>query len=81
MIFMQRWQHGGLSLGTSGAGKRGRLAHLGQMFSRVLEKLGIRDAGMEETLHLMRDPANSARLLRSLREADEGRFVEHDIDG
>ena len=34
---------------------------------------------IEETLHLLRDPANAERLLRSAREADEGRLVEHDI--
>lgn len=34
---------------------------------------------LEETLHLLRDPANAERLLRSLLEADEGRLVAHDI--
>jgi antitoxin YefM len=33
----------------------------------------------EETLHLMRDPANAERLLRSIREAEAGQLVEHDI--
>ena len=34
--------------------------------------------GMMETLHLLRSPANAARLLRSIDEADKGKFVEHD---
>jgi len=35
---------------------------------------------LEETLHLLRDPTNAERLLRSIREADEGKLVEHDLD-
>jgi len=34
---------------------------------------------LEETLHLLRDPANADRLLRSVRAAEEGRLVEHDL--
>ena len=34
---------------------------------------------LEETLHLLRDPANAERLLRSIREAEEGKLVEHDL--
>jgi antitoxin YefM len=34
---------------------------------------------LEETLHLLRDPANAERLLRSIREAEGGQLVEHDI--
>ncbi len=34
---------------------------------------------IEETLHLLRNPANAARLLRSIEDADAGRLVEHDI--
>jgi antitoxin YefM len=34
---------------------------------------------LEETLHLLRDPANAERLLRSIREAEAGQLVEHDI--
>jgi antitoxin YefM len=33
---------------------------------------------LEETLHLLRDPANAERLLRSIAEADAGRLAEHD---
>lgn len=35
---------------------------------------------LEETLHLLRDPANAERLLRSIQEAEEGRLIGHDID-
>jgi antitoxin YefM len=35
---------------------------------------------LEETLHLLRDPANAERLLRSTRQAGEGKLAEHDID-
>jgi len=35
---------------------------------------------LEETLHLLRDPANAERLLRSIKEAEEGKLVEHDLD-
>lgn len=34
---------------------------------------------LEETLHLLRDPANAERLLRSAKEAEEGKLVEHDL--
>ena len=34
---------------------------------------------LEETLHLLRDPANAARLLGSIKDAQEGRLVEHDL--
>jgi hypothetical protein len=34
----------------------------------------------EETLHLLRDPANAERLLRSIREAEEGKLLEHEPD-
>ena len=33
---------------------------------------------LEETLHLLRDPLNAERLLRSIKEAEEGALVEHD---
>lgn len=33
---------------------------------------------LEETLHLLRDPANAERLLRSIKQAEEGNLVEHD---
>jgi antitoxin YefM len=33
---------------------------------------------MMETLHLLRSPANAARLLRSIKEADNGKLVEHE---
>ena len=35
--------------------------------------------GMLETLHLLRDPANASRLMRSIDEADKGRTIEHDL--
>lgn len=35
---------------------------------------------LEETLHLLRDPANAERLLQSITEADFGRLAEHDIE-
>jgi len=34
---------------------------------------------LEETLHLLHDPANAERLLRSIVEAEAGQLVEHDI--
>jgi antitoxin YefM len=34
--------------------------------------------GMMETLHLLRSPANAARLLRSIERADAGELAEHD---
>jgi antitoxin YefM len=33
---------------------------------------------MMETLHLLRSPANAARLLESIAEADRGTFHDHD---
>jgi antitoxin YefM len=35
--------------------------------------------GMLETLHLLRSPANAARLLRSLESAEKGALAEHDL--
>jgi len=35
--------------------------------------------GMLETLHLLRNPANAARLLQSISEADAGQLTEHEI--
>ena len=32
-----------------------------------------------ETLHLLRHPANAARLLRSIAQAEAGAVVEHDL--
>jgi antitoxin YefM len=34
---------------------------------------------MMETLHLLRSPANAARLLESIKEAEAGNLTEHDI--
>lgn len=36
--------------------------------------------GMIETLHLLRSPANAARLRRSIEAAKAGRLVERDVD-
>jgi antitoxin YefM len=35
--------------------------------------------GIMETLHLLQSPANAARLLRSIEEADKGQLVEHEL--
>jgi antitoxin YefM len=35
--------------------------------------------GMMETLHLLRTPANAARLLNSIERADAGELTEHEI--
>ena len=35
--------------------------------------------GWEETLHLLRDPANAARLMESIAELDAGRGIERDL--
>ena len=34
---------------------------------------------IEETLHLLSDPANAEHLLRSIADAEAGRLTEHDI--
>jgi antitoxin YefM len=34
---------------------------------------------LEETLHLLRDPANAERLLQSVAEAEAGQLAEHDV--
>jgi antitoxin YefM len=34
---------------------------------------------LEETLHLLSNPANAERLLRSIARADAGQLVEHEI--
>jgi antitoxin YefM len=35
--------------------------------------------GMMETLHLLKSPANAARLLRSIEQANGGRTAEHEL--
>lgn len=35
--------------------------------------------GLLETVHLLKSPANAARLLRSIKEADEGKLVAHEV--
>lgn len=35
--------------------------------------------GLMETVHLLKSPANSARLLRSIKEADEGRLSKREL--
>ena len=35
--------------------------------------------GMMETLHLLRSPANAARLLRSIEAANKGAVTAHDL--
>ena len=35
--------------------------------------------GIMETLHLLKSPANAARLLRSIEEANKGQLVERDL--
>jgi len=35
--------------------------------------------GLMETVHLLKSPANAARLLRSIKDADEGKLTEHEI--
>jgi antitoxin YefM len=34
-----------------------------------------------ETVHLLKSPANAARLLRSIKDADEGKLTEREIIG
>jgi antitoxin YefM len=35
--------------------------------------------GLIETVHLLKSPANAARLMRSIREADEGKLIEREL--
>jgi len=35
--------------------------------------------GLMETVHLLKSPANAARLLRSIKEADEGKAVAREL--
>jgi antitoxin YefM len=35
--------------------------------------------GLMETVHLLKSPANAARLLRSIKEADQGKVTERDM--
>jgi len=35
---------------------------------------------LEETLHLLRTPANAERLLRAIDEAEAGKLTEHDLE-
>ena len=34
--------------------------------------------GLMETVHLLKSPANAARLLRSIRDADRGQLIERE---
>ena len=47
---------------------------------RMLYRLAAFDAReVMETLYLLRNPANAARLLRSIEEANAGRLAEHEV--
>lgn len=35
--------------------------------------------GLIETAHLLRSPANSSRLLRSIADADANKLIEHEV--
>jgi antitoxin YefM len=35
--------------------------------------------GLMETVHLLKSPANAARLLRSIKEADEGKLTAREL--
>ena len=35
--------------------------------------------GMEETLYLLSNPANAARLLESIKDANAGKLIERDL--
>ena len=35
--------------------------------------------GLMETVHLLRSPANAARLLQSMEQADSGNLTQHEI--
>ena len=35
--------------------------------------------GLMETVHLLKSPANAARLLRSIKQADQGQSIKRDI--
>jgi antitoxin YefM len=35
--------------------------------------------GLMETVHLLKSPANAARLLRSIQQADQGQLTERDV--
>jgi antitoxin YefM len=35
---------------------------------------------LEETLHLLSDPANAERLLKSIAQAEAGQLIEHEIN-
>jgi antitoxin YefM len=35
--------------------------------------------GLMETVHLLKSPANAMRLLRSIKEANEGKLIEREI--
>jgi antitoxin YefM len=47
---------------------------------RSVVMLSLEDyRGMEETLYLMRSPANARRLLKSIRAADRGEVAQHTL--
>ena len=35
--------------------------------------------GLMETVHLLKSPANAARLLRSIKDADQGKLTEREL--
>lgn len=37
------------------------------------------DGGLMETIHLLKSPANAARLLRSIKDADQGKLHNREL--
>ncbi len=37
------------------------------------------DGGLMETVHLLKSPANAARLLRSIKDADQGKLHDREL--
>lgn len=58
--------------------------HLGIIVTRKNQEtvvvLSLEDyRAMEETAYLLESPANAARLLKSIKKAEEGHFVEQEL--
>jgi hypothetical protein len=55
------------------------LSRLTRQNARSVALMSDEDGGLMETVHLLKSPANAARLLRSIEDADQGKLHDREL--